>query len=40
VWQLDRRFEPTMADDRRRQLVHGWRAAVDRSKGWAHVTEG
>jgi glycerol kinase len=40
VWQLDRRFEPSMADDRRRQLMTGWRAAVDRSKGWAHVTEG
>jgi glycerol kinase len=40
VWQLDRRFEPSMDDDRRRKLMNGWRAAVDRSKGWAHVTEG
>jgi glycerol kinase len=40
VWELDRRFEPTMSDDRRRQLMTGWRAAVDRAKGWAHVAEG
>ena len=40
VWQLDRRFRPTMGRDDRRRLLEGWRAAVDRSKGWAHVTEG
>jgi glycerol kinase len=40
VWQLDRRFEPSMAADERRRLLAGWRAAVDRSKGWAHVVEG
>ncbi len=39
VWQLDRRFEPAMADEQRRRLVAGWRAAVDRAKGWAHVTD-
>jgi glycerol kinase len=40
VWQLERRFEPSMAADERRRLLDGWRAAVERAKGWAHVTEG
>jgi glycerol kinase len=40
VWQLDRRFEPAMSADERRRIIGGWRAAVDRSKGWAHVVEG
>ncbi len=39
VWELDRRFEPRMEAHERRRLLAGWRAAVDRSKGWAHVVE-
>jgi glycerol kinase len=40
LWQLDRRFEPRMGADERRRLLEGWRAAVDRSRGWAHVIDG
>lgn len=40
IWQLDQRYEPQMPRGERRRLVEGWRAAVDRSKGWAHVVEG
>jgi glycerol kinase len=39
LWQLDQRFDPTMEPQERRRLIEGWRAAVDRSKGWAHVVE-
>jgi glycerol kinase len=39
VWQLDRRFEPRMAADERERLLVGWRAAVERSTGWARVVE-
>ena len=34
-WQAERRFEPTLPDEKRRQLVAGWTKAVGRSKGWA-----
>ncbi|MEY3019815.1 MAG: hypothetical protein RLZZ272_799 [Actinomycetota bacterium] len=37
VWQLDRRFSPTMAAGERARLVSGWHAAVERSRGWAQV---
>jgi glycerol kinase len=40
VWQLDRRFSPTMERHERRRLMEGWHEAVDRSRGWAHVIEG
>jgi glycerol kinase len=39
VWQLDRRFEPTMAESTRERLLVGWRAAVARSRDWARVTD-
>jgi glycerol kinase len=39
VWQLDRRFEPCMHDTEREHLLVGWRAAVERSGGWARITE-
>jgi glycerol kinase len=39
VWQLDRRYAPAMAADRRQHLLEGWRQAVDRSRGWAHVVD-
>jgi glycerol kinase len=34
-WRLDRRFEPSMSPERRRDLRAGWSRAVDRSRGWA-----
>jgi glycerol kinase len=34
-WALDRRFEPSMAAERRDRLVRGWRRAVERARGWA-----
>jgi glycerol kinase len=40
VWELDRRFTPTMERHERRRLLDGWHEAVERSRGWAHVTEG
>jgi glycerol kinase len=40
IWELDQRFEPSMSADERRRLLDGWRAAVDRSRGWAHVVDG
>lgn len=39
VWQLDRRFEPRMAQPERDRLLVGWRAAVERSGGWARITD-
>jgi glycerol kinase len=33
-WALDRRFEPSMSDDRRRSMLHDWHRAVDRSRDW------
>jgi glycerol kinase len=33
-WALDRRFEPSMSDDRRRSMLHDWHRAVERSRGW------
>lgn len=32
---VDRRFEPSMAPERRVALLRGWQRAVARSKGWA-----
>jgi glycerol kinase len=40
VWQLDRRFEPQMDATTRGRLLDGWRAAVDRSRGWARIVDG
>ncbi len=40
VWRLERRFVPAMEAGRRGRLLQGWREAVERSRGWAHVTEG
>ena len=34
AWQLDRRFEPQMAQAERERLLDRWRQAVDRAKGW------
>jgi glycerol kinase len=34
-WALDRRFEPSMAPDRRVRMLRGWHRAVERARGWA-----
>jgi glycerol kinase len=34
-WRLDRRFEPAMSEERRREIYDGWRRAVERSRAWA-----
>jgi glycerol kinase len=34
-WKLDRVFEPRMSADRRESLYSSWKAAVQRSLGWA-----
>jgi glycerol kinase len=39
VWQLDRRFDPQMEDGERQRLLTGWRAAVERSGGWARIVD-
>jgi glycerol kinase len=39
VWRLDRRFRPTMPAERREALLHGWRTAVDRSRGWTTASD-
>jgi len=33
-WQVERRFEPQIGRDRAAELMHHWRRAVERSKGW------
>ena len=35
IRQVDRRFEPSMAPDRRAARLRGWHRAVERAKGWA-----
>ena len=35
TWQLDRRFEPSMASAERERLLARWRRAVYRSRAWA-----
>jgi glycerol kinase len=37
LWQLDRRFEPTMPADRPEALYADWRRAVERARGWARA---
>ncbi|WP_123053436.1 glycerol kinase GlpK [Clostridium sp. JN-1] len=34
-WALSRSFEPTIADDKRSELLKGWHEAVKRSMNWA-----
>ncbi len=36
-WQLDRRFVPSMDEERREELYRGWKRAVERAKGWLKV---
>ncbi len=33
-WQEDRRFEPSMPEERREALYRGWLRAVERARGW------
>lgn len=34
-WTPERRFEPTMSEDRRAELLGGWRRALARARDWA-----
>lgn len=34
-WQVDRVFEPDMPEEKRNELLAGWKKAVDCSRGWA-----
>ena len=36
---VDRGFSPAMGEERRAALLHHWRRAVERSKGWAEGNE-
>jgi glycerol kinase len=36
-WEADRRWEPALAADERERALARWRAAVERSFGWAEV---
>ena len=33
-WRDRRRFEPAMGDDQRQTLLHSWRRALERARGW------
>ena len=33
--RIERRFEPRMSQEERERLLRGWRAAVERARGWA-----
>lgn len=35
IWQVERSFEPTMAEDERQTRVARWRRAVERARDWA-----
>ena len=35
MWREADRYEPRMEDGRRRELLAGWRRALERSRGWA-----
>ncbi|NLK98660.1 MAG: glycerol kinase GlpK [Epulopiscium sp.] len=35
-WAISRSFTPNMNDNRRKELLNGWKAAVNRSLGWAN----
>ena len=34
-WQTDRIFEPSMEDEKREELLKGWKKAVSRVRDWA-----
>jgi glycerol kinase len=35
IWREATRYEPRMGDEERQHLLHEWRRAVERAKGWA-----
>jgi glycerol kinase len=35
MWREAARYEPSMSDDRREELLAGWGRALERSRGWA-----
>jgi len=35
IWREATRYEPAMGEDERGSLLHAWRRAVERAKGWA-----
>ena len=37
MWREEARYEPRMADDRRKALLAEWRRALDRARGWARA---
>ena len=37
LWKAERVFEPTMDEETRKRLYHGWKEAVKRAMGWAKV---
>jgi glycerol kinase len=34
-WRPSRRYEPTMSEDRRADLMASWHRAIDRARNWA-----
>ena len=38
MWREAARYEPRMGEDERERLLHEWRRAVERAKGWAALT--
>jgi glycerol kinase len=34
-WKAERRFEPAITPDQRRERMARWHQAVERSRGWA-----
>ncbi|MGV3278426.1 glycerol kinase GlpK [Rickettsiales bacterium LUAb2] len=34
LWQVDRKFVPSMNEDQKQSLLHNWQKAVERSKNW------
>lgn len=38
-WALERRFEPSMEEERRKKLLEGWKRAVGRSFAWEQETK-
>lgn len=36
-WSERRRYEPTMGADERDMLLHGWRRAIERARGWVEA---
>jgi glycerol kinase len=33
-WSVDKTWEPDMEEDKRSEYYHGWKKAIERSKGW------